>query len=200
MVPDELCEAILMSPSIALSDGFDIATVAKEAAEIFRHNTEGDSEQGWNCIVKDSHTIEFISVVHDTEIKYTVDITGIYKRIVERNRSLINDIQHLFGNGAVQLNIGESIVLCKAPSDLIDYVMEVSKKRVYIQRFKGLGEMNPEQLWDTTLNPENRVLLQLKVSDCQMADEIFTILMGDVVEPRKKFINDNALKVEQVDV
>jgi DNA gyrase subunit B len=200
MVPDELCEAILMSPSIALSDGFDIAKVAKEAAEIFRHNTEGDSEQGWNCIVKDSHTIEFISVVHDTEIKYTVDITGIYKRIVERNRSIINEIQYLFGNGAVQLNIGESIVLCKAPSNLIDHVMEVSKKRVYIQRFKGLGEMNPEQLWDTTLNPENRVLLQLKVGDCQMADEIFTILMGDVVEPRKKFINDNALKVEQVDV
>jgi DNA gyrase subunit B len=137
--------------------------------------------------------------VHDAEVKYTVDITGIYKRVVEKNRDRINEIQNLFATGPVQLNIGESVILCKAPSQLIDHVMDVSKKRVYIQRFKGLGEMNPEQLWDTTLNPENRILLQLKVADCQMADEVFTVLMGDIVEPRKKFINDNALKVEAVD-
>lgn len=199
MVPDDLCEAILMSPSITSSDGFEIEKVAKEAAEIFRNNTKSSGEEGWNCTVKDSHTIEFISVVHDAEIKYTVDITGIYKRVVERNRDRINAIQRLFATGPVQLNIGESVLLCKAPSQLIDHVMDVSKKRVYIQRFKGLGEMNPEQLWDTTLNPENRILLQLKVADCQMADEVFTVLMGDIVEPRKKFINDNALKVEAVD-
>ncbi len=199
MVPDELAEAILMSNSIATSDGFEIGKVAKESAEIFRNNTKNDSEKGWNYAVKDEHTIEFINVIHDTEIKYTVDITGIYKRIVEKNRDRINKIQMLFASGPVQINLGESILLCKSPSQLIDHVMDVSKRRVYIQRFKGLGEMNPEQLWDTTLNPENRVLLQLKIGDCQVADEVFTVLMGDVVEPRKKFISENALKVELVD-
>ncbi len=196
MVPDELCEAILMSPSIA---SLEIENIAKEAAEIFSNNGKNDSEKGWNCTVKDLHNIEFITVIHDTEIKYVVDIASIYKRIVERNIDKINKIQKLFSSGPLQINIGEAIVLCKGPSQLINYVMDLSKKRVYIQRFKGLGEMNPEQLWETTLNPENRILLQLKVNDCQVADEVFTVLMGDIVEPRKKFINDNALKVESVD-
>lgn len=194
MVPNELCEAILLSPSIVCHDGLNIEKIAKEAAEIFRNHTKYESEQGWNCVVKDSHNIEFITVIHDTEVKYVVDVQSIYKRIVERNRDKLLAIQNIFSNGSVQLNIGENVLLCKTPTDLINYVMETSKKRVYIQRFKGLGEMNPEQLWDTTLHPENRILLQLKVSDCQIAEEVFTTLMGDVVEPRKEFIHKNALK------
>lgn len=199
MIPNALCEAILLSPSIICDDGFDIHKVAAEAANIFIKNTKSESEQGWNCIVKDHNHVEFISMVHDTEIKYSVDIASIYKRIVERNKQVISTVQNLFSGGIVQLNIGENIVLCKSPSQLINHVMEVSKKRVYIQRFKGLGEMNPEQLWDTTLNPENRIFLQLRVGDCQMAEEIFTTLMGDVVEPRKEFIYKNALKVQNID-
>jgi DNA gyrase subunit B len=79
-------------------------------------------------------------------------------------------------------------------------VMEGSKKGYYIQRYKGLGEMNPEQLWDTTLNPENRNLLKVSIDDAVAADEIFSILMGEQVEPRRKFINDNALFVRGLDV
>lgn len=199
MMPNDLCEAILLSPNIVCSDGFEIQKVAAEAAAIFRNNTKSDSEQGWNCVVKDHNHVEFVSVVHDTEIKYLVDIASIYKRLVERNRTLIASVQEVFAGGPVQLNIGDNVVLCQTPSQLINYVMEVSKKKVYIQRFKGLGEMNPEQLWDTTLNPEHRILLQLKVSDCQIAEEIFTTLMGDIVEPRKEFIYKNALKVQNVD-
>ena len=199
MMPNDLCEAILLSPSIICDDGFEIQKVATEAAAIFRNNTKSESEQGWNCIVKDHNHVEFISMVHDTEIKYSVDIASIYKRIVERNKQVISGVQDIFSGGIVQLNIGENVVLCKSPSQLINHVMEVAQKRVYIQRFKGLGEMNPEQLWDTTLNPENRILLQLRVGDCQIAEEIFTTLMGDVVEPRKEFIYKNALKVQNVD-
>lgn len=194
MVPNELCEAILLSPSMIVNDELNMEKIATEAAKIFRNNTRYESEQGWNCIVKDSHNIEFITVIHDTEVKYTVDVQSIHKRIVERNRERLIVMQSIFASGVVQLNIGESVVICKTPSELIHNVMETSKKRVYIQRFKGLGEMNPEQLWDTTLHPENRILLQLKVSDCQIAEEVFTTLMGDVVEPRKEFIHKNALK------
>ncbi|MES3036659.1 MAG: toprim domain-containing protein, partial [Bdellovibrionota bacterium] len=79
-------------------------------------------------------------------------------------------------------------------------ILEATKKGLYIQRYKGLGEMNPEQLWDTTLNPENRNLLQVTMDDAVAADETFSILMGEQVEPRRQFINDNALFVRTLDV
>jgi DNA gyrase subunit B len=199
MVPRELCEALILSPSLLLDDGLNMQKIAQEAAEIFRKNRDGDKEQGWNCLVKDEHYLEFTSLLHDTEIKYRLDVLGIYKRVVERNKEKIRLIQDIFSEGPIQINLGEQIFLLSSPSNLINLLMEAAKKKVYIQRFKGLGEMNPDQLWETTLNPENRILLQLKVSDCQIAEETFTTLMGDVVEPRKEFIYKNALKVQDLD-
>jgi len=88
----------------------------------------------------------------------------------------------------------------KTDKELLDYVLSLSKKGLTIQRYKGLGEMNPDQLWETTMNPEKRSLLKITVEDSVKADEIFTILMGDQVEPRKEFIMKHALEVRNLDI
>ena len=79
-------------------------------------------------------------------------------------------------------------------------LLDLAKEGLNLQRFKGLGEMNPDQLWETTMNPENRVLQQVSVEDAAAADEVFSMLMGDRVEPRREFIERNARDVKFLDV
>jgi DNA gyrase subunit B len=118
-----------------------------------------------------------------------------YRRIAELSRTLSGLVEQ---DAWVQR--GETRRAVASFKEAIDWLFDQAKKGQSIQRYKGLGEMNPEQLWDTTINPETRRLMQVRIEDAVASDEIFTTLMGDEVEPRREFIEKNALAVANLDV
>jgi DNA gyrase subunit B len=115
-------------------------------------------------------------------------------------RRISTRLGELFGPGPFELRRGTDEATVPDMGRLVDEVFRMAKKGQQIQRYKGLGEMNAEQLWDTTMNPDTRRILQVRVDDMIEADEVFTILMGDQVEPRRDFIERNALTVRNLDV
>jgi DNA gyrase subunit B len=120
-----------------------------------------------------------------------------YKLLLQAYR-LVEDLCQ--GESALISLDGKEEGVVTERQELLDFFISRAKKGQYIQRYKGLGEMNPEQLWETTMDPEKRVLLQVKIEDAVEADEIFTVLMGDQVEPRRDFIERNALNVSNLDI
>jgi DNA gyrase subunit B len=106
----------------------------------------------------------------------------------------------VMGEAPFILENGSDLIEFSRVEELAERVNEVGKKGLAIQRYKGLGEMNPEQLWETTMDPARRTLLQVRVEDAYEADRLFSTLMGDLVEPRRAFIENNALNVRNLDV
>ncbi len=151
---------------------------------------EGDGEGVRIAILKTQHGIGTTRYVPREFFE-----TNEYRHIM----GLSAKLDELLGPGAY-VQRGDKTQPITAFSEAIDWLMGEARKGQSIQRYKGLGEMNPEQLWDTTVNPETRRLMQVKVEDGVKADEIFTTLMGDHVEPRRAFIEKNALTVANLDV
>jgi len=128
-----------------------------------------------------------------------IDLTLLESPEIHELRAIQGELAEL-GEGPYEIQSGDKRNAFNNLREVKDFVLASGREGQYIQRYKGLGEMNPEQLWETTMNPETRTLLQVRVDDLVEADDIFTVLMGDQVEPRREFIENNALKVRNLDV
>ena len=137
-------------------------------------------------------------------------VTGLHRETIinfdlltstelEELRKMADTLKSI-GDPPFTVNYNEEHVTYNTLSEVLEFVLQTGEKGQEVQRYKGLGEMNPEQLWETTMNPEQRTLLQVQIEDAIEADEIFTILMGDQVEPRKEFIYKNAINVTNLDI
>ena len=140
------------------------------------------------------HEIQF-GPPHNQKINWALASTAEYKRL----RALSRQIEEFNKPPFTVARNGTKVTKEKA-QDVLNYVVEDAKKDFTITRFKGLGEMNAEQLWDTTMNAETRTLLQVRLEDVVEAEKIFTTLMGENVEDRRKFIEENALEVQNLDI
>ncbi|MCB1503490.1 MAG: DNA topoisomerase (ATP-hydrolyzing) subunit B [Hyphomicrobiaceae bacterium] len=180
-----------------LNDAVGAQKVAEDVAQRLDAIAE-ETEKGWTGAFGDQGYL-FRREVRGVTEAHALDkplIASLEARRLNERRGTLSEIYGAPG----ALKRKDHSIPVNGPRDLVDAIYEAGRKGLSLQRYKGLGEMNPEQLWETTLDKESRTLLQVKIGDLGEADEIFSKLMGDVVEPRREFIQDNALNVVNLDV
>jgi len=155
-------------------------------------------EKGWRGLAMDDGGIKLSRVLRGVEEIRVLDRNLLSSLEVKKLGSITKNLQEVYGR-PVHLVRKDKEQVIYGPKDLLRYILDAGEKGSALQRYKGLGEMNPDQLWETTLDPEARTLLQVQVKDVIEADDTFTKLMGDIVEPRRDFIQNNALSVENLD-
>ncbi|SDE66003.1 DNA topoisomerase (ATP-hydrolyzing) subunit B [Limimaricola pyoseonensis] len=155
-------------------------------------------ERGWRGRITQDHGIRLARILRGVEEVRTLDGPMLRSGEARKTGSFTKALQEIYEMPATLVR-KDRHQLIHGPLDLLDAILEEGQRGLTLQRYKGLGEMNPDQLWETTLDPEARTLLQVKIDDSTEADDLFTKLMGDAVEPRRDFIQQNALSVEHLD-
>jgi DNA gyrase subunit B len=178
------------------------ADKAKAAADYIARRLDVVSsilERGWTGDPTPDGGLAFSRRLRGVQERHVID--GPLMRSAEARKldALTPELQAIYTKPG-KFVVKDKETTIASPTELFAAVIEAGRKGVTIQRYKGLGEMNPDQLWETTLDPEARTLLQVRINHADEADEIFSTLMGDVVEPRREFIQENALKVANLDV
>ncbi|MFG6566434.1 DNA topoisomerase (ATP-hydrolyzing) subunit B [Sulfitobacter sp. 1A13679] len=155
-------------------------------------------ERGWQGRITQDHGIRLARILRGVEEVRTLDGRMLRSGEAKKSGSFTQHLQEVYDQPAKLIRKDRSQMIY-GPMDLLNAILAEGEKGLSLQRYKGLGEMNPDQLWETTLDPDARTLLQVRVEDMAEADDLFTKLMGDVVEPRREFIQQNALSVENLD-
>ncbi len=186
----------------AAAGGFNIDSRTPEMAAAIAKRLDALSpsyERGWVGTVTDEGGFVFARTVRGVETRIALPVDYLNGHDGQRLAKVGDVFTEFFAGIGALLGTDGKEVPVYGPYDLYKKVIEMAKKGLTIQRYKGLGEMNPEQLWETTLDPDTRSLLQVKIDKEDMASEIFSTLMGDVVEPRRDFIQEHALEVKNLD-
>ncbi|QKX01251.1 DNA topoisomerase (ATP-hydrolyzing) subunit B [Wolbachia endosymbiont of Dipetalonema caudispina] len=188
-IPQNLLESLLILSK---------KNVLSSANEILRYLKLVYSKYTWKVEIK-GEEIYICKLFQGLVDRYAFSLSMLKNKEVLSIFSFLDDIVDLF-NGNSFLKLQESQIKIESPSTLVKIIMDYGKKGLTMQRFKGLGEMNANQLWETTLNPETRTLLKVEIENCEEANSMFSILMGDIVELRRDFIKNNALNVYNIDI
>jgi len=178
------------------------ADMAKSAATYVAKrldHLETEYEKGWTGVAAEGGGLKFSRTVRGVTETHVLDARTLHSAEARHLDGLASDLQRTYTRDA-NLKVKDEDIKITGPVSLVSTVMSQGKKGVSLQRYKGLGEMNPGQLWETTLDPNARTLLQVRVNHGDEANEVFSTLMGDVVEHRRDFIQENALTVRNLDV
>lgn len=187
--------------AIAMSNAFSAENISKNLSQILNILNSSDKEADkteWQAERREDST-EFFRFVRGIKNSSTITDTHLSSHEFLILSGLIDEIR-LYFKGGVKLSSKDNLWNINLPTLLLKQILEIGKKGISIQRFKGLGEMNSDQLGETTLDAKKRTLLQVKVSDFDEAEDVFSTLMSSVVEPRRDFIQENALNVQNLDV
>ena len=201
-VPERIVEqaAIMGIFSPALRADKDAMVKALNELAVRMDSLEPEYDKGWKVELLENHDIKFSRTLRGVTEEHILEL----KVQESQEAQMINDmsgfLKESFGQPSTLVSKQGLEKKISGPVALIDAIIAAAKRGITINRYKGLGEMNPEQLWETTLDPEARSLLQVKINQIEEANETFATLMGDVVEPRKEFIQDNALNVVNLDI
>ena len=195
IVTEQCAIAGVMGPQ-----GFDHAKDAASYVAQRLNQLSNNLKQRWTGEFNESEqNITFKRTVRGVTEVYVLNAQLIKTPEARELDSMVGDLQEAYSKPAV-LETKDSKETIDGPTKLSELIQQIGKKGLAVNRYKGLGEMNPDQLWETTLDPNQRTLLQVKINHSEEAAEVFSTLMGDVVEPRRDFIQENALKVANLDI